>query len=118
MSRREEIMGMFAPLSPKETDIPEWGGKFKLLPLNGAQVEEISLLAEQAKATGNYLCLRQLRGRVAVWTVAEAASDRPVFKPADAQTLTERFPAVLMRLWEEVKRHNGLTDDGEAIEKN
>lgn len=115
---RDEILSADPGLAPEELDIPEWGGRFRLLPLNGTQSEEISLLAEQARATGNYLCLRGLRGRVATWVVADA-DGKPVFKPSDAASLTAKYSGVLTRVFERVKRMNALTaDEVEAIEKN
>ena len=107
-----------ATASPEQIEIPEWGGAFQLLPLSGEQYEEITLLAEQARATGNYLCLKGIRGRVATWVVADEEGKR-VFQPADAPALTTKYSAVLSRVFERVKTMNAMTEEEIGdIEKN
>lgn len=118
MKTRDEVLSGSLETPWEQIDIPEWDGTFKLRPLTGAQAEEIQLLAEQALSTGNYLCLRGMRGKVATWVVCDMDSEQ-FFKPDDAPKLTAKYNAVLTRIWGIVKVQNGLeSKEAEAIEKN
>jgi len=119
---REEILKAAGERAAYQMEIPEWGGTFYLRPLTGAQSEEIELLAQQARVTGGFMCLRGMRGRIATWVVADAEGNL-VFKPSDADALTQNYRDVLDRIFEAVKGHNGLSkedaaDVERAVEKN
>lgn len=115
---RDEILKGRTVSPPQEIDIEEWGGRHKLLPLTGEQAEEIGWLCFQAEQTGNYLCLKGLRGRVATWVVADLDGNR-VFQPEDAETLTLHYGDVLTEIFNRViKTVNFSKDELETLQKN
>lgn len=118
MLTREQILAG-GPAMPWPTiDIPEWGGVFKLRPLSGTLAEETQLLIEQAVVTGKFTCMQGLRARIAVHCVC-GDDDQPLFKPADAESLTERYLPILQRIFDRVKQTLNLTKaETEAVEKN
>lgn len=114
---REQILQSAPEMKPETIDIPEWGGTFELQPMTGAQLEEVMLLVEQARASGNFMCLRGLRAKVAIWVLTKLGE--AVFRAADATALTNKWSPVLTRIYDRAKMMNGLTAEAQAaIEKN
>ena len=115
MKSRTDILSGGPVAKPQTIAIPEWGGEFSVLPLNGLQAEEVAFLTLQAQQSKDYSVLRGLAGRVTTWVIADADGKR-VFKPSDAETLTREWFDVVMRILSLVRTANKLED--EDAEKN
>ena len=112
---RDEILKS-EPESPwTEIEIREWGGTFPLRPLSGRQSEEVGLLNAQAKETGSLMCLRGLSARVTTWTVCNEQREL-LFRPADADTLTDKHFEVCTRVYVAVLKANRLSEGAAAVE--
>lgn len=116
MKTRTEILSGSIIAKPQTIEIPEWGGTFQLMPLDGLQSEQIAFLTLQAQQTGDFSVLHGLAGKVATWTIADAEGNR-VFKPSDAETLTRNYFDIVTRVLRLARQVNSLEDEGDA-EKN
>lgn len=117
MLTREEIIAKAVGLQPVDIEIPEWGGKFKLLPLSGTQFEELEAIFQQANEMKDYHSLRGIRGKIATWCVADQEG-KPLFKSSDAKVLTDKYREVLQRILDVVLLHSGITSGTVSADAN
>jgi hypothetical protein len=100
-----------------EVDVPEWGGKVRLVSFDADQAMQHSDLMQrrkEGKPGPNPISLMLAASIV-------DADGSPLFKGKDIEALGKKSPAVLMRLVEAVSKLNNLgkdeTPEGEKTEE-
>lgn len=105
---REDILNA-NDIEVKDVQVPEWGGKVYVKPLNGAERDKYEKEAlawqqgteEQAKLS--------IRAKLVAYSVVDPETKEPLFNTGDIEILSKKNSKPLDRVFQAAQRMNGLT---------
>jgi hypothetical protein len=119
MNLRDQILGV-QDLPQREIVVPEWdGAKIIVRGMTGAERYRMANLGGAGVGTTNVEKFGQAAYSALVWCLLDPATGKPIFEPADRDTLMQRSSAVLEPLIAVMYELSGIGVDAvKAAEKN
>ena len=104
---RDQILGA-TDFNFVEVDVPEWGGSVRLRGLSAAERDEFEA------SLGVTQDLTNMRARLVVNCLVDETGNR-LFKSSEAKELGKKSGTIINRLFEEVRKLSGMTDNDLGI---
>lgn len=109
LSRSEILAANDLPI--EELDVPEWGGRVRLVTLTGEQRDEFESSQVKFNKKGRpEQNMANLRARL-VSMVLVGEDDKPIFAQYDIPQLGRKSAKALDRVFEKAAEMNGFSDD-------
>jgi len=105
MLTREQILAA-NDMEYGEVDVPEWGGKVRIRTISSKARQDFQkMVGKDGKVAPDFM------ENLVVAAVCNEEG-KPIFTPADVKALSEKSSIVIDRIFTEVCRLNGLSQEG------